>query len=193
MDIDEIVQGKLDGDTDFQASIADLSDDEKNTAIATKRAELVRSEYQATAEARVAAERIAGDQKTRAVKAETELEKFKPKPGETNDKDLSTDDVLILVGAQITHSEDIAEVKKAAKLLGISISEAIKDSTVQSILETRQEERKTREAANTTTARPGNVKKSASEILADASKGVLPEKGSQDAEALFWARRGGKR
>lgn len=115
----------------------------------------------------------------------------KPKPT-SKEPDLTTTDVYALMKADVPE-EDIDEVKKAAKVLGISVVEALKDSVTKTILERRASLRKTAEATNTVTARPGTKKVSDDEILQEASKGNIPEKGSADAERLFWAKRGGKK
>lgn len=106
--------------------------------------------------------------------------------------DLSPIDLYALMEAKVPQ-EDVQEVVKAAQLLGKSIGDALKDTTVQAILKTRQEHRTSANAANTRTKRPSNSAPTDAEVLADASKGKVPEKGSQEAEQLFWARRGGKK
>lgn len=111
---------------------------------------------------------------------------------EKKEDDLSSTDLYALMGAQVPQ-EDVPEVRKAAKLLGVSIPDALKDDMVKGILATRLELRTTANATNTSPARPGAKKQSDEALLEDASKGVIPEKGSPAAEDLFWARRGGKR
>lgn len=194
MDIDTVVQEKIDNDTDFQTSLAELSDEDKNTAIQTKKSELVKSEFDSLSKTAKENETKFNDQKTRAEKAEKELKDKKP-AGETNTQapDISGKDVLVLSGAGVTNEEDIEEVLKASKLLGKSISDTLKDPMVRKILEDKAEVRKSANATNTNSNRSGPTKTSDAELLEKASKGYVPEVGSSEATQLFWARRGGKR
>lgn len=104
---------------------------------------------------------------------------------------LSPKDLYALTAAQV-HIDDFDEVVKAAKLLGKPIADAVKDPVVKGILAGRAEERKTAEATSTKPARPSQKKPDANEILRKASQGEIPQKGSNEAEELFWARRGGR-
>lgn len=106
--------------------------------------------------------------------------------------DLSSTDLYALMNAQVPE-EDVEEVVKAAKVLGKSIKDALKDDMVKAILAKRVEHRKTADANNVRPVRPGTKTKTDAEILAEAGSGKIPEKGSKEAEDLFWARRGGKR
>lgn len=189
-DIETVVQGKLDADTVFQESLANLSDEEKNTAIATKRKELVNAEFKSLADDRDKNKTISEDQKKRAEKAEADLKKFTPADGE-KDTELSPEDIFVLVENKVP-KEDLDEVKKAAKLLGKSIPDALQDDMVQGILKKRQEVRASAKAANGGDGRGGQKKMTDAEILDNANKGILPEKGSAEAEQLFHARRKAK-
>lgn len=193
-DLDAVVQGKLDADTEFQASIADLPEDEKTVAVSAKRSELSKAEYAAARKEAAENHKKFEDQRTRAEKAEQEAKKKKPEGGDHAPKDpeLSPKDLYALQKGDV-HIDDFDEVVKAAKLLGKSVQEAMKDTTVQAILEKRVEHRKTAEANNHQPARPGQKKISDSDLLAKVSKGEVPEPGSEDAERLFFLRRGGKR
>lgn len=190
-DIDEIVQSKLDADTVFQESLADLPDDKKTVAIESKRTELRKKEYSTLAEEKVKNEDLAKNQKARAEKAEGELKEFKEPANK--DKDLSSDDVLALVGAQITHPDDIKELKRSAKLLETDIAGVVQDPLVQARLKVLQQERATANASNVRGGGPGPTKVTNAEILERARKGEVFEQGSPEAEQLFWARRGGKK
>lgn len=106
--------------------------------------------------------------------------------------DLSTTDMYALMKADVPE-EDLDEVKRAAKVLGVTVAEALKDPVTKGILERRQSLRKTADATNTNPARPGTKKVTDEHLLEEASKGNLPEKGSKEAEQLFWAKRGGKK
>lgn len=195
MDIDALVQEKLDADTEFQTTLIDLSDDEKVVEIDNKRKEILASEFSTLAEKEKKALEVAENQKRRAEKAEGELKKHNPQapvqPPVRSD-DLSAMDAAYLYTK--VHEDDVPEVVKAMKLLSITDPKlAIKDETVQAILAKREEHRKTEHATNIRTARPGATKVSDDEILRRASQGEIPEAGTKEAEALFWARRGGKK
>jgi hypothetical protein len=184
--LDALVQEKLDADTTFHASLEGKSDEERNAALATKRNEIMNAEW-------VKANEYARNQKVRAEKAERGEKPPKDEPAvKSADKSgVSITDIYALTNAKV-HEEDIEEVTKAAKLLGKSISEALKDTTVRAILQTRAEERATAEAANTATAKPGTKQVTSEELKQNLSKGQIPDKGSKEAEDLFWARRGGR-
>ena len=192
MDIDSLVQEKLDADTDFQDEIAILSDEEKETAIAEKKQELVKLTFKEVHEKATKNEELAKNYKTRAEKAEAE----RKEKGETKPKndDLSQKDLLSIVRADV-HDDDVDRVVKFAKLEGISIADALKHSDLKAILSSRAEARKSAEATSVKPARSGAPKVSPEIIVAQASKGGenIPKAGTPEAEALYWARRGGKR
>lgn len=101
-------------------------------------------------------------------------------------------DMFALVKAGV-HEDDIDEVAKVAKLENISISEALKLDLTQTILAKRTEYRKSAEVANASPARRGAQKPSGEALLKQLSDGNIPDRGSETADDLFWARRGGKR
>lgn len=88
---------------------------------------------------------------------------------------LSTSDVLTLVSSNITNEDDINTITDAAKALGLSIKDAVKNPTIKSILLARQEERKTAEATNTTVSRRGAAKLSDDTLYSNAKKGIMPD------------------
>jgi len=182
--LDVLVQEKLDADTDFKASLEGKTDEERNAAISAKRTEIMNTEWSK-------AQEYARNQKIRAEKAEEKPNKPTTTAKKDDDSNLSSVDTIAIIKANI-HEDDIEEVIKASKILGKSISETLKDATMRSILNTREEERKTAEAANTNTAKPGTKQVTGDELKQNLSKGQVPEKGSKEAEDLFWARRGGR-
>lgn len=101
---------------------------------------------------------------------------------------LSTPDLYALIGAKVPE-EDVEEVQKAAKLLGVSIAEALKDDVLKGVLARRLEQRNSANASNTNTSRKGNAKKSDADILKEASDGKIPDAGTPEAQQLFDARR----
>ncbi len=116
------------------------------------------------------------------------IEKIETKP----ETDLSSIDLYALMDAKISQ-EDIEEVRKASKLLGKSIPETLRDGTFKTILARRVEERNIADATNTGSARRTTNRPTDSALIDNLRKGEVPEKGSADAEQLFWAKRGGKR
>jgi len=183
--LDVLVQEKLDADTDFKASLEGKTDEERNAAMSAKRTEIMNTEWSK-------AQEYARNQKIRAEKAEEKPSKPTTTAKKDDDSNLSSVDTIAIIKANI-HEDDIEEVIKASKILGKSIGETLKDATMRSILNTREEERKTAEAANTNTAKPGTKQVSGDELNQNLSKGQVPDKGSKEAEDLFWARRGGRR
>ena len=74
-----------------------------------------------------------------------------------------------------------------------TIPEVLKDSLVIAKLEKNMELRKTADATNTKSTRAGAKKISDAELLKQSSEGNIPEPGSEEAERLFWLRKGGKK
>jgi hypothetical protein len=190
MDIDSLVLEKMEADMDFQTEIETLSDDEKTTAIASKREQLIKETFTEVSEKATRNEELAKNYKTRAEKAEADKKEGKPLP--KNDDNLSQKDLLSIVRADV-HDDDIDRVVKFAKLEGISIAEALKHSDLKAILSSRSEARKSAAVTSVKPSRAGAPKISDEAIIAAANKGEIPAQGSAEAEALFWARRGGKR
>ena len=133
--------------------------------------------------------------KAQAKSAEGKPEAKKPeaeKEPEKSGDNLSTMDVLALTRSNI-HDDDIKEVVDFAKYKGISVSEALNSPTIKAIIAQNTEFRKTAEVTNTSAGKKTIAKASDQKLQEDLSKGSIPDKGSDDAERLFWARRGGKR
>lgn len=91
------------------------------------------------------------------------------------------------------HEDDIDEVVEYAAFKKISVSEALKSDVIKTTLSNKAEFRKTADASNTSSAKKGSSKVSDETLVSKLSKGEVPEKGSEEAERLFWAKRGGKR
>jgi hypothetical protein len=106
--------------------------------------------------------------------------------------ELSSKDLLALMKSEI-NEDDIDDVVEYAKFKKISISEALKTSTIKAIISEKSEYRKTAELTSTRNTRQSNTKVSDNTLLKKFSDGDVPEAGSDEAERLFWARRGGKR
>ena len=190
--LDTLVQGEIDNDNDFQTSLADLSDEDKSKKTEEKKVEILRKR----AEKGIKDDELAKNYKLRAEKAEKALkgEEGDPPPKKdekTSETQLSSEDIFVLIESKVP-KEDIEVVKKASKLLGVSISEALKDPIVKGQLETLAEERKTAGATNK--GKHTGATKTPDEVLLDNfhNKDKLPEPGSEEAERLFWLRRGRK-
>ena len=187
-DLNALLQEKLDADNDFQASLADMSDEDKEAAIATKKSELAPIVFAEKDE-------YARNQKIRAEKAEQEAKQLKTKPKENEvapeNEPLSQKDIIYLAKADI-HEDDLGEVIEYSKFKKVSVAEAHK--MMKPILAEHAEHRKTAEAANAGGGR-GVVKKidpSVIERNLSEGQGEVPKKGTEEAEELFWQRRGGR-
>lgn len=195
MDIHSLVNERIEQDADFQETLKDLSDEDKSKRIEEKRSEVLQTEFQSLNERAEKAskhEELAKNYKTRAEKAEKDLkEKTVTVTTEPTKDQLSPKDLLAAVKAEL-HTDDVEDVQKAAKLLNKPFHEALEDPIVKGILASRAEQRKTANAANTTPQRAGSRRITSAELVKNLAKGEVPEAGSQEAEELFWARRGGK-
>lgn len=184
-DLDASIQSKLDGDTEFQDSLVDLSDEDKETTIQSRKAEMLDEEIKSLGEKTKKNEELANNYKTRAEKAEQELKKNKPNgEGSPQNPEFSIKDQVAL--GKI-NEEDIDEVVRVAKVLGKSVSEAMKDPVLKTILDNREELRTSANVANTNNVRRGSVKVSDEELLSKANTGKLPESDDEIAR-LYQAR-----
>jgi hypothetical protein len=100
---------------------------------------------------------------------------------------------LYALGQANVHIDDFDDVVEYAQFKKISIQEALKTDVIKTTLATKSEFRKTAEVSNTGPARRGAIKVSDEVLVKNLHEGKIPEKGSEEAERLFWARRGGKR
>lgn len=140
------------------------------------------------------AEEIANNQKIRAEKAERELKELRSKniPESNNEnQSLTAKDTLALIEAKVS-SEDFDEVTRVAKILGKPVSEALKDTTLQTILATRGEERRTANATMTRGGTRGASKVDGEDLLRRAeTTGEVPDS-EADMQKLFQARQARK-
>lgn len=185
MDIDAVVQERINNDTDFQATLATLPEEERDNAINTKKSEVIKTEFESLSKKAQENEQKFRDQKLRAEKAE-ELAKGTKKE-EKVESSITAKDVLVLTGAGYTHEEDIDTIERWAKFNNVGISEAIKDNLLKSVLATKQEERKTAQVTQTNGGARGVKSPSIDTILSEASQGKIPEKDT-DIENLALAR-----
>ena len=132
----------------------------------------------------------AENQKIRAEKAE---KLAKQKPSETSKQVTPELDNATLARIYGIEEEDFEEVLDMAKFKKLSIAETLKLGATKAILAEKAEFRKTAEVSNTGNARRGASKVSDDVLLKNLEEGKIPEAGSEEAERLFWARRGGKR
>lgn len=165
-------QEKIDSDVDFQNTLVDLSDDDKNQAIADKQQELLDSELAALEAKAVKAEEIASNQKIRAEKAEAlakgpKLEKETPK-----NESVSIQDVVAL---RDVHEADVDWLVQEAKLRNKTVLEMKADPYTKIILQTRAEERKTAEATNTGSGRKTNSRSDEATLIKKAEGSKLSD------------------
>lgn len=104
---------------------------------------------------------------------------------------LSYRDHYALSDAKV-HVDDVDYVVKESRIRGKSIAVTLKDEEVQAVLKLRGEKRNSADAANTKPARGGAKKPDGEQLNRELSQGKVPEPGSEEAEELFWARRGGR-
>mgnify|MGYP001331311329 CR=1 FL=1 len=183
-ELDAVVQAKIDEDTEFAESIASLSDEEKATAIAEKREEIIKSEWRNLTEFAKTRDQVAKDKEAWAKKLEKEGKQEKKET--KTDGDLTPMDVIFLSKSPIA-SEDMPELLEYAKAMKLPVSEAYEK--YKPILDVKEEKRKSAGAANTTATRRSVDKVSDEKLLADFSKGEVPEPGSPEAKRLFELRR----
>lgn len=166
------IQARLDADTDFQNDIATLSDEEKTQKIAQRKSEEFNKELltlKAGSEEATKAKELANNYKIRAEKAENAL---KDKGGQVQ-KDEFTPQEIIALGR--LHEDDVDRVLRWAKANGQKINEALKDDDLKTILQKREEERKTAVATQTKGGARGSAKVSHDDLLQKAANGELPE------------------
>lgn len=139
----------------------------------------------------VKAKELADNYKTRAEKAEKAAKSRKEE--ETSQPQLSEKDRFAVIKANV-HEDDIDDILEYAAFKKISVSEALKTPIIVQTLADKSEKRTSAEASATRGFRPGAVKKTDDQIVSAAFKeDKLPDKDSDDAERLFWARRGKKK
>lgn len=90
------------------------------------------------------------------------------------DSTLSQEDLITIARSDI-HEEDLPEVLEYAKFKGVSVKEALKSPMITTLLATKTEERKTAEATAMGEQRRGAGATPEGKLLADASRGILPE------------------
>ena len=141
VDIKTLVDEKINSDTDFQATLADMSEEDQVQAIESKKAELVEAEFSKL-------ETEKSNQKIRAEKAEALAKQLKKPAGESEapkTPELNLKDIRAL---QDVHDDDVDELVEYAKFKGISIAEVKKNPVIQAHLKVKAEERTTAEATN---------------------------------------------
>lgn len=135
------------------------------------------------------------DKEIETLKKQKEHWRKKAKEAGETKKDtaeLSTKDAMILMRADV-HEEDIDEVVNFARYRNISISDVLKDTTMQTILANRKEERATEAAINIKGGKPTGAKKTDSQVIEELRKGgEIPKPGTPEAEQMFKARYGVK-
>ena len=177
MEIHALVEQKISEDADFQATLTDLSDEDKEVALNEKRTELTKQEFAAIEAKATKAEEIANNQKIRVEKAEELAKQLKkPEEKETPKNEKSEYSLQDIRALSDVHDEDVQEVVDFAKFKGISITEAKKNPTVQTILKQKTEERATAAATNTDKGRKPSSKISSEDLLDKFNQGDIPEK-----------------
>ena len=163
------IDEKISSDADFQATLAEMSEEDQTQAIADKKTELIDAELAKEAE-------LAANYKVRAEKAEALAKQLKIKPEEKPEApktpELNLKDIRAL---QDVHDDDVDQITDYAKFKGVSVAEAKKLPEMQSLLRTKEEERKTAQATNTGGGRKGSSKVTGEDLIERAMSGQLPE------------------
>lgn len=122
------------------------------------------------------AKELANNYKIRAEKAESKLKQGikTPEVKQGSKSDLSTMEAMLIMKADID-IQDVDAVTKFAKMEGMSISEALKSDELKAIINVRNEKRNVAEASHSGTSRRSSPKVSDDSLLANASKGILPD------------------
>jgi len=103
------------------------------------------------------------------VKPEPKVQEVRP----VKDSDITLTELHSLLKANVPE-EDTNEVRLYARSHGIDITTALKMEEVKAILRTKEEIRRTAEAAATSGGRRGTVKPNGDELLEKAKEGDLP-------------------
>lgn len=183
------VQAKVDADTDFQSSIATLSDEEKTQKIAERMSSDLNTELQSLrtkADSADKANELADNYKRRAEKAE---KAERPHLRQQKEGELTTKDVLYLAKENL-HEEDQEMLLKYAKANDISLQDARKD--LKGVFDVKNQERTSAAAIHTSGSARGISKPSGADILEKARQtGEVPDD-EEGLSALFDARRAQK-
>ena len=175
VDIKTLVDEKISEDTEFQTSLEEMSDEDKETAISEKRSVLIQVEVDALEEKSKKADEIAKNQEIRAKKAEAEAKKPKaePDPAKKSEEkeEYSLKDIRAL---NDVHDEDVDKLVNYAKFMGISIAEA---KALPEMISFRNDAEEKRKTAQTTSIKSGGrvSKANDEELLNKANQGNVPE------------------
>lgn len=103
---------------------------------------------------------------------------------------LSQSDLYALMRNNVAE-EDVQDVVDYAKLKKVSVSEALKSSIVKSIIEEKEEMRKTALATHTGVSKKGSAKTTDEQLVSKAQKGEIPES-EEEIQRLYRLRKGMK-
>jgi len=139
---------------------------------AEEEAEILKQKNQELYEQLKKAKGFVRDQKTgKWVKKTQEVPK---EVKEDKTGDITKTELYSLVKANVP-DEDVNEVVIYARSHNMTATEALKTPELKAILKVKQEHRKSAEAANTGSSRPGTSKVSDEALETNASKGIFPE------------------
>ena len=139
------IDEKINSDTDFQATLADMSDEDKEATIAEKRTELIDAELAKEAE-------LAANYKVRAEKAEALAKQLKTQPVKKEEpetpktKRYSLEEIDDITALSSVPREDRSEILEYAERKGITPSEALGSPLIKTFLKVQAEERTTANA-----------------------------------------------
>ena len=122
--LDTLVQEKMESDTDFQAELSALPEEEREQVVNAKKAELVEAEYKALVEKSNKNAEIAKNQEIRAKKAEALAKEQKGESTPKNDDNMPVRDILAL---RDVHEDDVDYLLEESKLRCKTVAELKKD------------------------------------------------------------------
>lgn len=162
--------------------VADNSNTAEDTAPEADKVEGEETIEQVRARAEKA-EELAKNYKIRAEKAEKKPKEVKaPEAPQSNQQDLSSRDMFVLIEAKVPQ-DDVDEVVEYARFKKISVADALKTSTIKAMLAERLEERNVASATNVGPSKRVGVKITDDAIIEKANKGNVPEDASDLAAA----------
>lgn len=135
------------------------------------------------------AQEIAKNQRIRAEKAEAELKALKKpsaKENETNKVVVSNEDELYALIEAKVPKEDVKDVREAAKILGVTVVEALNNQIVKNILSQKAEERNSAQVANIGVNKRSINKDTDERLIEDFKQGKVSDK-DEDIERLVKA------
>ncbi len=143
-DVYTLVDEEISKDTEFQTSLEDLDDSEKETTIGNKRSELVQARFAKQGEDLTKTKKAYNDTKIRAEKAETAAKKSKEKSTPENKTQPDATDygkLAYLNSKGVKHPDDVKVITEEAERLKLPIEEILGMTHIKSKLKDSKDQR----------------------------------------------------